>query len=61
MCIATAYVHSGEEQEVIARNIRFLSVEKGEVLLQDILGRTTIFEGELLSVDLESGIIKLKK
>ena len=58
MCLATVYKES--DDTVICRNVSKILVEGEKVIIRDIMGEETSFEGKILMVDLANSIVKLQ-
>ncbi len=59
MCLSTVYVR--QEPQPVARNVASVTVREGKLVLQDIMGVTTVVDADIESVDLMENCIYLRR
>lgn len=60
MCLSSAYEVGAEEDKFICDRVASVNVEGNEVRLTDLLGRTTVVKGQILSMDLNKNVIRIQ-
>ena len=61
MCLSTVYKNEKTEQNVAMRNVMQITCEDGCVILTDLMDRTMVIEGQLLSANLVDGFVIVKE
>ncbi len=60
MCLSTVYVIKEEEKELLCRNIAEITSSGNCLHFIDVMGIPTIFEGEIVSVNLVDNYIDVR-
>lgn len=61
MCLSSVYKKGTEENIFLCKNIARVLPKDGEVVCYDLMGQRTVFEGEILDIDLMENIILIKE
>ena len=59
MCLATVYGKKSDTESVILKNATRIDVDGKKIVIRDIIGMETVVEGEILTVDLANGVVKI--
>ena len=59
MCLATVYGKQNDTESIILKNATRIDVEGRKIVIRDIIGMETAVEGEILTVDLANGVVKI--
>ena len=57
MCLSTVYKNQKEEASVVMRNVMRIECRDGNVILTDLMDRTTAIEGTLQEANLVDGFV----
>lgn len=60
MCLSSAYEAGGAEDKFICDRVASVDVEGDKVRLTDLLGRTVVVDGHILSMDLNKNVIRIQ-
>ncbi len=60
MCLATIFKEKGCERKILCKNIARLEFVQDEIIVTDVLMRTTILTEKVKMIDLVEGIIILE-
>ena len=61
MCLSTVYKNEKIEQNIAMRNVMQITCQDGCVILTDLMDRTMVIEGQLLSANLVAGFVIVKE
>ena len=61
MCLSTVYKNEKIEQNIAMRNVMQITCQDGCVILTDLMDRTMVIEGQLLSANLVDGFVIVKE
>jgi len=61
MCLATVYNGRIDSNRILCRNISKIEVDGDTIKLYDIMGNETVFEGRIVSAQLDSGVVILEE
>ena len=61
MCLSTVYKNEKIEQHIAMRNVMQITCQDGCVILTDLMDRTMVIEGQLLSANLVDGYVIVKE
>ena len=61
MCLSTVYKNQKEEASVVMRNVMRIECWDGNVILTDLMDRTTSIEGTLQEANLVDGFVIVKE
>lgn len=61
MCLSTVYKNEKTEQNIAMRNVMQITCQDGCVILTDLMDRTMVIEGQLLSANLVDGFVIVKE
>lgn len=61
MCLSTVYKNQKEEASVVMRNVMRIECRDGNVILTDLMDRTTSIEGTLQEANLVDGFVIVKE
>lgn len=61
MCLATVYNQRMDNDRILCRNISKIEVDGDTIKLYDIMGNETVFEGRIVSAQLDSGVVILEE
>lgn len=59
MCLASVYGKQNDAETLIMKNVTRIEVDGDKVYLYDIIGKETVVEGKLKSVDLTRSIVQI--
>ncbi|HHU05542.1 MAG TPA: CooT family nickel-binding protein [Clostridiales bacterium] len=59
MCLATVYNQRMDNDRILCRNISKIEVDGDTIKLYDIMGNETVFEGRIVSAQLDAGVLVL--
>ena len=57
MCLSTAYKNEKRDDAILATYVAQVKVQRGKVMLYDVIGRETEVAGTLSYIDLEGGTV----
>lgn len=61
MCLSSVYKKDPEGDVFLCKNIARVLPKDGKVVCYDLMGQKTVFEGEILDIDLMENIILIKE
>ena len=61
MCLSTVYKNQKEEASIVMRNVMRIECRDGNVILTDLMDRTTSIEGTLQEANLVDGFVIVKE
>ena len=61
MCLSTVYKNTKSPETVVMKNVMSLECKDGCVILTDLMERSVVIEGELLSANLVEGFVIVKE
>ena len=61
MCLSTVYKNEKTDQNIAMRNVMQITCQDGCVILTDLMDRTMVIEGQLLSANLVDGFVIVKE
>ena len=61
MCLSTVYKNQKEEACIVMRNVMRIECRDGNVILTDLMDRTTAIEGTLQEANLVDGFVIVKE
>ena len=61
MCLSTVYKNEMKPETVVMKNVMRIECKDGCVILTDLMERSVVIEGQLLSANLVDGFVIVKE